>query len=80
MEVAKTAAIDTQGSVQHMDWTLRLLETLTGAGWTALGSSANVLAVCGAVSLLLATSAAWFLWPHARLAHVKGGGGHAHLF
>ncbi|MBZ0267767.1 hypothetical protein K8I85_06395, partial [bacterium] len=79
VEVAKAAVIGTQGSVQHMDWALRLLETLSAAGWKALGSSADLLAVCALVSLALATAAAWMLWPQARFARVKGGGGHAHL-
>ena len=79
VEVATTAAVDTQGSVRQMDWALRLVETLTGAGWKALGSSADLLAVCAVASLLLATTAAWMLWPQARLARVKGGSGHAHL-
>jgi len=79
VEVAKTAAVGTQGSVRHMDWALRLVETLSGAGWKALGSSADLLMVCAVVSLVLTTTAAWMLWPQARLARVKGGSGHAHL-
>lgn len=79
VEVAKTAAVDTQGSVRHMDWALRLVETLTQAGWKVLGSSADLLAVCAVVSLLLGATAAWMLRPQARLARVKGGSGHAHL-
>lgn len=79
VEVAKTAAVDTQGSVRHMDWALRLVETLTQAGWKALGSSADLLMVCAVASLVLGTTAAWMLWPQARLARVKGGSGHAHL-
>jgi len=77
VEVAKTAAIDTQGSVQQMDWTLRLVTTLSQAGWTALDSSAGVLVACAAISLTMGLLTAWALARHGRLA--KGGAGHAHL-
>lgn len=77
VEVAKVAAIDTQGSVQHMDWTIRLVTTLTQAGWTVVGSSADVLLTGAALLLSLAGVTAWALARHDRLG--KEGVGHAHL-
>lgn len=77
VEVAKTAAVDTQGSVEHMDWTVRLVTTLSQAGWTALGSSAGVLAAGAGLTLTMGLLTAWILWRQGRLA--REGAGHAHL-
>ena len=75
--VAKAAAVDSQVSVAQMDWTVRLLGTLSGAGWKAIGSSADVLLVGGVMALVLTVVAGWALSRGGRF--LKGGVGHAHL-
>ncbi len=75
--VAKTAAVGTHGSLVQMDWAVHLLRTLSGAGWTVLGSSADVLVGLGVVSVLLAGAGGWVLLRNAR--GLREGMGHAHV-
>lgn len=76
--VAKSVAVGTQGTLAQLDWLARLAGTLGGAGWKALGTSADVLVVYALVSLVL-TSAMGFVFARKGRG-LKGGIGHAHMF
>jgi hypothetical protein len=60
----------------HLDWVVRLLQTLAGAGRTALDSSAVALVLASFVAMGIAGIAAYVLLRAPR----RGGGlGHASL-
>ena len=73
--ILQTAAVTAVGSVIQLDWTLRLLQTLAGAGRTALDSSATVLVVTSLVAMGITGIAAYVLTRGTR----RGGLGHASL-
>jgi hypothetical protein len=62
---------------RELDWTLRLASTLSQAGWTVLGSSAEPLLIVSLISVTLGLLTAWGFSRGTRI--LKGGPYHAHL-